>query len=91
MDADLKTLAMVSPDEGWVAGSKEQGVTEGNIRVINEGGAVLHYQAGHWIEVKIPGDAEIKQLSMVSSDEGWALTFEGLLHYHEGVWEQFSE
>ncbi len=93
MDADLKTLAMVSPNEGWAATPRiGRTVTVGNVyTAVNEGAKVLHYHDGHWTVERVPGDAAIEQLSMDSPSDGWALTYSGLLHYHAGVWEQFSQ
>lgn len=93
VDGDLKTLAMVSPDEGWAATPRiARPVTVGNVyTAVNEGAKVFHYKSGHWVVERVPGEAAIEQISMDSPDDGWALTYGGLLHYHGGVWEQFSQ
>lgn len=75
-------LSLVSPTEGWAAGSDPIY-------------PFLHYQGGHWIQVAGPADLEkagfphLTGISMVAPDEGWAVgatTMGLLLHYHQGQW-----
>lgn len=93
VNADLKTLAMVSPSEGWASSPiSGQSMIVGNVTTGVSGlAAVLHYHAGRWTVVNIPGNEAIDQISMVSPEEGWGLTFSALLHYHDGVWDEFSQ
>lgn len=89
----VEALTMVSPSEGWAAIlTKSPVVIIGNngtaSRVNNE---ILHYHDGQWTAAGVPGDEDIKEISMGSPDDGWALTYiSGFLHYHDGVWKAVS-
>jgi hypothetical protein len=88
--AFLDSIAMVSPDEGWVAGysqSKRQSY-------------LLRYTGGHWRPVEVPFQPTDGRyfggIRMLSADEGWILVnpefgWKGqieslLLHYRHGAW-----
>lgn len=67
-DITLTSISMVSPDEGWAAGS-----ISGAPRCI-----LMHYQRGLWTIVPKPAglaqNAGITQVQMLSATDGWALS-----------------
>lgn len=75
-----QVMAMVSPDEGWIAGNH---------------GWLLHRTRGRWVRERVPGDPaglagrNFQALQMLSADEGWAAGSRGLLaRRHGGRWRR---
>jgi hypothetical protein len=57
------SVSMVSADDGWAVGAKQDGTT---------GGVLLHYTGGHWHEVSIAAsDFPGGYIHMISDDDGW--------------------
>lgn len=92
----LSSVSMVSPDDGWVVGSRPLG---GNIGAI----LLLRYHAGRWEQISSPTSMDIQadsaspsQVVMLSASEGWAVgslldattqaPFGFILHYSAGRW-----
>jgi photosystem II stability/assembly factor-like uncharacterized protein len=83
----ITSISMVSTHEGWAVGNTEDyssGVTSG---------VILHYNGDTWAREEMPGIPSFRALysvSMVSSDEGWAVG-QGftLLHYKAGRWTKY--
>jgi hypothetical protein len=87
---------MVSGDEGWASGARQ------NAMGVAVGTLLLHYSAGHWQEVKLGAPAGLLGaiVRMTSAHEGWLYGTIGtksalnrkteLFHYVNGSWRPFS-
>lgn len=86
--AYLYSISMVSPTEGWAAGTDYSTFP-----------LLLHYTGGRWVRFAIQDAANtqivIHQVQMLSADEGWAIGRNSvmnnpstyyLLHYLHGTW-----
>lgn len=84
----LKSLAMVSATEGWAGGTEEIETPVGD-NTINDtiNPVMLHYADGQWTRVTSPGD-DVQSIAMGSSDDGWAVVYDELLHYRHGAWTE---
>jgi len=92
----LSRLSMISAQEGWGFG------TTGNWRKGNGNCLVMHYKDGAWVRLELELKGHIVMGQMLSSDEGWAVSWrkdesawEGrrmysgestILHYSNGTW-----
>ena len=65
-DADLQSISMISPAEGWAVGSG----THGDSQIPS--GVILHFHAGIWTKVAIVPNAEFYSVQMLSPTNGWA-------------------
>ncbi len=66
-------LSMLSPTEGWAAGSlvpNQPGDT--TYPTIPPNAIILHYTGGQWVVDKIIQGATLRSVSMSSADDGWA-------------------
>jgi hypothetical protein len=92
----LNSIAMVSPNEGWIAGSTPIG--QGNFEML-----LLHSIDGRFLKVppaSVQGltspPASLQQVVMLSANEGWATGIIAgsscsstvILHYTGGHWKQ---
>ncbi len=78
--SDLTAAAMVTPDEGWVVGTR----VGDDIRTV-----ILHYKSGKWSEDYSSSDVDLGAgLSMLSPNEGWAVFGKHILHYQDGGWHE---
>jgi hypothetical protein len=85
----LRALAMVSPTEGWAAGTlmhKQLGGGEARGYFCTVTSYMLHLSGGVWTAVPVPNVGIINGLAFDSPDDGWAAADGGLLHYHAGIW-----
>ncbi len=72
--ANIRSVDLVSPDEGWAIAQDFPGPS-----------FFLHYQQGRWTPLDYPS-LNATCLSMISAAEGWALGAGRLLHYQTGHW-----
>ncbi len=73
-----QTMAMVSPDEGWIGGNNAR---------------LLHRTRGRWQQTSLPLEKRegmnILALKMSGRDEGWLAGTQGLVaHYSAGRWQR---
>lgn len=79
----LNSIAMISPDEGWIAGAKPRSNPEkdafGNADQNAFEPMILHYKGDRWAPDQLPSninpynlDMTLSSIAMVSSTEGWA-------------------
>jgi len=87
---EISALAMVSPNEGWLAGDTL------NAQGSPDAGVFYHYLNGTWqLQQTLPG-IPIASMSFAAPDAGWALsstdvygaqgTMSVLVRYHAGRW-----
>ena len=86
----LRSLSMISANEGWLVGTLGQSSSP----------VIMHYRNGNWIEEQIIRNEDsfinLNQITMRDNSDGWAVytTFNpnaacsqaGLLRYQGGVW-----
>jgi photosystem II stability/assembly factor-like uncharacterized protein len=71
----LRSVAMVSADEGWIVGDK---------------GTILQWNGSDWAQFTSPVSETLYSLSMVSPSEGWAVGEHGtILRWNGSVWTVF--
>jgi hypothetical protein len=94
----LDSIAMVSSNEGWVAGSR---FITGPCNCVGTqtGLVLLHYLHGQWQQTTVPGASAFIDgtLSFRSPDEGWLVANgagsqldNALFHYVAGTWQRVS-
>lgn len=72
----FERIQMVSLDDGWAIGNRQQT------------GALFHYSSGHWNEVALLRVPPLTDIAMVTPNEGWVTTTEDtILHYTAGQWQ----
>lgn len=86
--AELKSVVMTSPDEGWAVGRHDTETTEQvngqTVQVQHSIPLLLHYQQGAWSEVPDPLDAASSQelvfehILMLSALDGWIIIGSGI-------------
>ncbi|HEY7832363.1 MAG TPA: hypothetical protein VIG30_02255 [Ktedonobacterales bacterium] len=84
----LASISMVSPTEGWAAGSAfpANGTNGNQARPL-----LLHYQHGVWSSMRLDIAGQVNSISMVSATDGWAVGTHGLiLHYDGTAWRQVA-
>jgi photosystem II stability/assembly factor-like uncharacterized protein len=93
----LKSISMISPDEGWVAGNRPRSTPdtdpitgEQDLNAVEP--IILHYRGGRWSLEQLPADLNpynldmtLSSISMVSATEGWASGSSLLPAYPHGV------
>ena len=82
---DLEKIQLVSATEAWAVGVS---VNKKGLQT----GLILHYQNNSWQPVPVANDkligTELRGLSMLSPDEGWAVGEHGeFLYYSAGTWQ----
>jgi hypothetical protein len=81
-DTELNAVSMVSPTEGWAAGSIN--FTSYQVAVL------MHDVDGVWSEVQ-PGNGRLVSISMDAANDGWAVGDQGLmLHYNGRAWQKIT-
>lgn len=86
---DLEDIQMVSATEAWAVGTS---INERGLQT----GLILHYQNNSWQTVPVANASltgtELRGLSMLSADEGWAVGEHGeFLYYSAGTWQEVAE
>ena len=74
---DLYATKMVSDTEAWAVG---------------QGGTILHYLNGSWIDesaVASAGGSDITGVDSTENGDAWAVGGSSILHYNSGKWETF--
>lgn len=78
----LHALSLTSPREGWVVGGFT-GARGSNL--------MLHYDGARWASVPLPTAAELDGVSVLPSQQGWAVGLGVILRYRNGKWSQYSD
>lgn len=84
----LSGISMVSSTEGWAVGSAfPANDTNGNqARVL-----LMHYKNGAWSSMRLAISGQVNSISMVSTNDGWAVGDNGLmLHYDGTTWREVA-
>lgn len=85
----LDGMSFTSPNDGWAAGSTEDGNLTSSL--------LMHYTGGTWTTLPQTAGIALNSVAMVSPDEGWAVgeRWQGntvlggvILHYAGGVWAE---
>lgn len=84
-DAELWSVQMLSPTDGWAAGGGGWGTEAGATTSI-----LLHYDGSNWTPAQVPGVDGITSLDMLSATDGWATGTNAVLHYDGKQWTQFQ-
>ena len=84
---DLKSVYMLSAQEGWAVGNLAGSA--------NGGRSVLHYKDGTWEQVEVAAPPEgyknplvMQSVTMASPELGWAVGERQMLQYKDGEWAQ---
>ena len=80
-----KSLHMVSPSDGWLAGFDDTPV------IVTHRLIVMHYDGTAWKQVSLGADRSVGYIWMFTDTDGWALGGDRqqvlVLHYHNSRWE----
>ncbi len=66
---------MISETEGWAIGN------------FVSLGVLYHYEQGVWRELEPPYPSNLRDIEMLSADEGW-IVGNIILHYRDGAWSE---
>ena len=83
-DAELWSVRMLSPTDGWAAGGGGWGTEQGATTSI-----LLHYDGSTWTPAQVPNVGGITSL-VASATEGWATGTDTILHYDGTQWSVFQ-
>jgi hypothetical protein len=91
----LSGIAMVSPDEGWAAGTNfHVEYSKNAVNIYSSGPSLFHYSHCEWQPVATkPANIGFRSIAMLSAHDGWALgnSSEGtsiILHYDGSQWQR---
>ena len=77
----LHGISMVSQREGWIVGGFT-GARSSNL--------LLRFDDARWTAISIPTQAELDGVSMLPTNDGWAVGLGVILRYHGGQWSLYS-
>ncbi len=84
----LNGISAVAADDIWAVGDDEPAAAPGSHAL------VLHYDGTSWSEVEIgqtsPANSDLHDVSMVSTNDGWAVGEGGAIIRYTGTWANFT-